>query len=514
MSNCARVGRPSGGKKDVLPPISISASPDFNTLNFKEEKITILFNEYIKLKELNKQLIISPPMKYSPEISPQGYPAKKITIKIKDTLKESTTYTFNFGNAIIDNSEGNPLKRFKYLFSTGDYIDSLYTSGTVKDAFSDKDLKNISVMLYLTDSTYSDSIIYKKKPNYVTNTLDSIGYLIENIKEGNYHIFALNDTNHNLLFDSKSEKIAFIKEPFLVKKDTSFNLILFQEKPEFAVKGVSELSKNHLIVGFVGAYSDFIKNITDKSNKTIDFITYKDRQTDTIHVWHRNVETDSLFISIKQQDSVYKKIQRLRSKEIDSIRLSKSISQVLEPLDSFFIISNTPISKFDKKKIQFIDKDSLPVSFEITKKGKEGRLLINFSQKEDYKYSLLLLPEAVTDYFGQKNDSITFSFKTKKLDAYGEIVLNLDKPDTPIVIELLNDFGKVVRRQFDAGKEVKFKHLKPGKYKVRAIFDSNNNHQWDTGNYLKKRQAEKVIYYKKAIDLRAKWTISEKFILK
>jgi len=135
LSSCARRGRPEGGPKDFDKPIMVKADPDFRSLQFKEDQIRIYFDEYVKLKEVNTQLIISPPLKYSPVISPLGSPSKRITIKLSDTLQENTTYTFNFAQSIIDNTEGNILDNFKYIFSTGDYIDSLKVVGHIKDAY-------------------------------------------------------------------------------------------------------------------------------------------------------------------------------------------------------------------------------------------------------------------------------------------------------------------------------------------------------------------------------------------
>ena len=128
LYSCARRGRPIGGEKDIDAPILISATPDHKSVNFDTKKIRINFNEYIKLEDVNKQLVISPPMENQPIISPVGTASKFINIKILDTLKENTTYTLNFGNSVKDNNEGNVLEQFKYVFSTGNYIDSLNVS--------------------------------------------------------------------------------------------------------------------------------------------------------------------------------------------------------------------------------------------------------------------------------------------------------------------------------------------------------------------------------------------------
>jgi hypothetical protein len=155
VTNCARTGRPEGGPKDEDAPLFITAKPPYESVNFNKKEIKIDFNEYITLKNLNTELVVSPPMKNPPLISPQGAPSEFIKIEIIDTLKLNTTYTFNFGNAVEDHNEGNKLENFKYIFSTGTYIDSLTTSGNIKDAKLFETPKNINVLLYRIDSSFN-----------------------------------------------------------------------------------------------------------------------------------------------------------------------------------------------------------------------------------------------------------------------------------------------------------------------------------------------------------------------
>ena len=162
---CARRSLPTGGLKDTLPPSMVNASPKMNTVFFDKEKITITFDEYIKLVDLNKQLIISPPLepnKY--KVKPQGTVSKKIQIELLDSLLENTTYTFNFGESIIDNNEGNLLPFFNYAISTGAIIDSLEIKGKITDSYERITDSYTSVYLYPIDSTYTDSTIFLKKP--------------------------------------------------------------------------------------------------------------------------------------------------------------------------------------------------------------------------------------------------------------------------------------------------------------------------------------------------------------
>ena len=139
VSHCAKRGTPTGGAKDSIPPVLIRATPPLNTTLFDEEKITLVFDEYIKLKDIATQLITSPPLEPSQyKISPESTVSKKVEIRLLDSLKPNVTYTFNFGSAIEDFNENNPLTFFSYTFSTGAIIDSLYLEGIVKDAFENE----------------------------------------------------------------------------------------------------------------------------------------------------------------------------------------------------------------------------------------------------------------------------------------------------------------------------------------------------------------------------------------
>ncbi|MEO8516841.1 MAG: Ig-like domain-containing protein, partial [Flavobacterium sp.] len=183
--SCAKRGTITGGDKDITPPKITSSNPKNFSTNFSAKTIKINFNEYIKIKDLQKNLIISPPMETPATILPQGGASKYLTIKINDTLKANTTYSFNFGESIVDNNEGNVLPQLKYVFSTGALIDSLTVEGIIKDSYEKETDSFVNVMLYEVDEKYNDSIIYKQTPRYITNTLDSLKtFKIENVKAG------------------------------------------------------------------------------------------------------------------------------------------------------------------------------------------------------------------------------------------------------------------------------------------------------------------------------------------
>ena len=182
LFGCAKRGTPTGGPKDSIPPVLVNASPKLNSTNFDSEEIRLTFDEWIKLDKVQDQLIISPPLeKSSYEIKPLTGVTKKVFLKFLDSLTPETTYTINFGNSIQDNNENNPLTFFSYTFSTGETIDSLYIKGNTKDAFSQESDEYVSLQLYRIDSILNDSIIFKDKPTYIANTLDSTNYKFQNL---------------------------------------------------------------------------------------------------------------------------------------------------------------------------------------------------------------------------------------------------------------------------------------------------------------------------------------------
>ena len=158
LTSCAKRGYITGGLADTLPPVVLKCIPENFSTNFDAKEIKITFDEYIKLNKINQNLIISPPFDTQPEIIPAGAATKTVTIKLLDSLKANTTYSFNFGQSIADNNEGNVLTDFKYIFSTGSYIDSLKVQGSIKESYNFKKDNFISVMLY-DAITFNDSTV-------------------------------------------------------------------------------------------------------------------------------------------------------------------------------------------------------------------------------------------------------------------------------------------------------------------------------------------------------------------
>ena len=210
LVKCAKRLSPSGGPRDTIPAQLINASPKLNTAFFDKNGFTLTFDEFVTLKDVTKQLVISPPISPSKfKVYPVSGASKKVSLELEDSLLNNTTYTFNFGESIIDFNESNPTPYFTYVLSTGSTIDSLYLKGRITDAYEKETERYISLQLYPVDTIYNDSTIYFDKPLYVTSTLDTTIYEFKNLKAGKYSLIALEDKTGNYLFDQAVDKIGF-----------------------------------------------------------------------------------------------------------------------------------------------------------------------------------------------------------------------------------------------------------------------------------------------------------------
>ncbi len=519
LYQCAQRGTPSGGPKDIAPPVLIKADPENYSIDFKETKIRLYFDELVKLKDVQEQLIVSPPLKYQPLLSPQGGAQKFVEIKIKDTLKENTTYTFNFGQSIVDNNEGNPNSFFTYVFSTGSYIDSLELQGVITDAFNKKADEFVSVMLYEIDSAYTDSTIYQRPPNYITNTLDStVVFTLKNLKKGKYALFGLKDENKNNMFDQNSDKIGFIKDTVVLPTDSIFLLNLFKEIPDYAASVPSLAAKNKITFGYYGEGDSIdIKPLTQIPD-TVKTIFQKEFEKDTINYWFTPYEMDSIVFTVTNEKLKVKDTFTIKNRKIDldSLRITPNQSGTLSFNESFKLITNTPLISADTNNIQIFRKDSSLVSFKIDIDNIENAAVVDFELEPNETYNIDLFPGAITDFFGETNDTLSLRLNTASYADLGNLTFNINGSavEYPLILQLTDEKGGLKREIYATeSKPYEFTNLKPGNYLIRVIFDENENKKWDTGNYLKKIQPEKVNYYPQVIEVRANWELEQTFTI-
>lgn len=520
MVSCAKRGSITGGLKDTLAPVLLSSVPKNFSTEFKGNTIKLTFDEYVKIKNANKQLIISPPMKHEPLINPTTA-SKYITIKINDTLQPNTTYSFNFGQSITDNNEGNPYNQFKYIFSTGSYIDSLALGGKIKDAHDKQSDSFVSVMLYEINDTYKDSVVYKENPRYITNTLDSLKtFRLENLKAGKYLLVALKDKGNNNKFNPKDDKIGFIKHPITIPNDTIYELELFKEVLPLKTHKPAQVSGNRLVVGYDGKQN--FKNsrpkiILKNNGEILPTIVTQFPKKDSLQVWYKPLKVDSLSMEITKDN--YKKNYsfKIKDQKKDTLHINALQSGIIHFRDRFTLESGTPLVRFDESKIKLINKDSVAVPFKTEYDDFDQRLFFDFKKEPSEKYSFTFLPGALIDFYEKTNDTLKYTLTTKTPADYGNLTLNLQNVKRfPIIVELTNKKGDIIlANDYSEDKTTfEFNLLEPDVFTVRVIYDDNKNKQYDPGNYLEKRYAEEVNYYQKEInDVRANWDATHTFDL-
>ena len=510
---CAKRGTITGGLKDTLAPKLINSLPKNFETNFKGKEIKLFFNEYVKLKNVNKQLIISPPMKKQPDITPYNA-SRFISIKIKDTLLENTTYSLNFGNSIEDNNEGNAMQQFKYVFSTGSYIDSLQLNVKVKDAIDKKVDNFVSIMLYEVNEKYSDSVVYKQSPRYLTNTLDSLKIVkLENLKAGKYQLIALKDVNGNNKYDSKTDKIGFLKDYITIPNDTVYEVELFKEENlAFKAVNLTQTSGSKLVLGYEGNPKD-LKISIKKGTENVAYKISKTEKKDSLNIWFKANKGDSVVVNVEKDK--FKKQYKLKIKDQRKDSLSFNLLQVgeLNFRDTLAINSDTPLSKYDVSKMKLFRKDSTDVKFNVDYDEFKQKLNINFEKEPLEKYNFKAFPGAITDFYDRQNDTLNYNFSTRNTSDYGNLRVKLENVKRfPVLVELTDKEGKVLANAYSEKETLLlFDLVEPNLFTLRLIYDDNKNKVWDAGNFLEKRQSEEVIYFPVSVDVRTNWDVEQSF---
>ena len=510
---CARVGSPTGGEQDKTPPKVVKTIPPNESVNFTGNRIRIYFDEFVTLRDIRKQLIISPPLAYFPEITPSGNASKYINIKILDTLRPNTTYTFNFGKSIQDNNEGNPLSFYTYTFSTGNTIDSLTLKGSIKDALRPKAENFVNVMLYEMGEKYSDSVVYKQRPIYVVNTLDSLTtFELSHLKAGKYMLVGMKDKDNNYLFDPKTDKIGFHPTPITIPTDSSYTLSLFKEVPQTQASRPFQSGEQRISIGYQGEKDSIQVTPLPPSSTNWKWVIEKEPTKDTLWLWYHPKVEDSLKLIVKSNRADTTKVN-LRKMKPEKWKITPEFKGISPTEEEIVLSSNTPIRAFNKEAIKLIvAKDSTEVGFEPIFTANTSQITFKVKVKEGEKY-LFKAFNAFENFFGQKSDTLQESFSAKKAEDFGSLKLTFrDNISLPFIIELTDkDAKKVLYEQYveQTSPTYNFPFVKAGNYRLRVIEDRNRNKKWDTGNFLGRLLPEPVHYFAKEIELRANWEVEQ-----
>jgi len=505
--SCAQIVPLTGGEKDITSPKNTGNTPENESINFSDKKITIEFDEFIRLNNLQSQLVVSPIMETSPTIMANG---KKLIIKINEQLSPNTTYSFNFGDAIVDLTENNPVSNFNYVFSTGSFIDSLSFSGNIKNAFSLAPQEGYVVMLYKTDL---DSLPLTQLPDYISKTDKDGKFNVTNISHGKFKVFALKDINSNYLYDLPTEHIAFYNNPIEIDSSVSEN-IFYSFKEDNELQYIK--SSNHTNYGTFSF--EFNKpfqklNVKPLNHNSEDgwFLGEGDEDHKTSSYWITGTESlDELTIEVSDSNTIIDTVNfdlvRKEDMKDSLLSISTNLNSSFDLNKNVTISIKNPFVSYSADSIKLFEDSTLVTSSYLTDISLR-KFELSYDFKENTKYYLKILPNAFTDIFGLKNDTVIKSFTTKQLSDYGTIKLDLTPGfDNNYILQLINAKGDILHEDFIIGsKKIDYSFLSPGNYQLKIILDNNNNKKWDSGNYTNKVQPESIYIYNKPITIRANW---------
>ncbi len=494
LYSCASTGNLSGGAKDIIPPKIVkdkSSTP--MQLNTKSKKFSFLFDEYVEVKDVIKEVLVSPPLVYIPKVKSRG---KLVTFEFneKEILKENTTYIISFGESIRDFHEGNKLSNFKYVFSTGNQIDSLSVKGKIIDLETNKTVDGALVMLY---EDLSDSIVIKKKPFYSAKTNKSGEYSLENIKKSKFRIIAIKDENSNNIYNESNEAIGFTDQ--LIEWDT--NLVARQDLViSKAALTPKVLSKTTLKYGVSKIKLNTKLNLLPvySINKTIAY-HHMDMKEDSLLLYYSDENKIDSFEWMLPFDTIkifVKEDLKLTSGKLKGTTLFPGFGQL--PNDTLFIQFDGPLLSFDKTKIEL--KDSVSTKAIDVKISGYNKLAITSKLSSKKQYTLTLFPEAMVDVYNKKNDTILGFFNTFDASLLSKINLEVKGLDsTEMYLISLQRSGEEIKKESVIGKSsvnLKYQGLKADDYTVLILEDKNRNGVKDASSYWLQRQAEVVKTFK------------------
>ena len=582
LAACARMGQPDGGWYDDDPPRILSSTPEDQATGVTTKKITIHFDEYIKMDDATQKVIVSPPQLEMPEIKAAG---KRIVVELKDSLKANTTYTIDFSDAISDNNEGNPLGNYTFTFSTGEQIDTFEVAGNVLDASNLEPVKGILVGLYddLSDSAF------KTKPLLRVARTDGRGrFVIKGVAPGEYRVYALQDADGDYVFNQKSEMIAFSHQTYQpsskpdIRQDTIWKdtlhidniiqvpythfypddivLLAFQEiqTDRYLLKQPERTNADRFTLYFSYGNEQLPQirglNFDEKdaflleANEKKDTLTYWLRDTtlvnrDTLSMELSYLMTDSAGVLFTQVDTVevlaktsYEKRQKERKKVIEEWekkqekqkKRGESYDSIMppEPLEVKYNVPAqtdpdyrvtfempSPLAQCDTAAIHLYTKiDTLwyRTPFEFSRKESSLRTYDFVAEwQPGTEYSLEIDSAAFVDIYGVASEAYKQGIKVRSMDEYATLLFQLSGvSDTTVIVELLDQGDKPIKRVRAEDGQVEFFYLKPSTYYARAFIDRNGDGEWSTGDYLQDRQAEEVYYYPQMIECKAKFDVT------
>ena len=548
MNSCANTTEaPSGGDKDTIPPYIIGINPLPGATGFptKGATITFSFNEYVTIKNTSN-ILLSPPQQKRPVARLRG---KNLVVSFEEELKPNTTYTLSFTDAIADANEGNVFAGYSYAFSTGEKIDSMMITGTVRDCNTLSPVKGATVLLH---KNASDSAVFKTQPYAVAKTDDWGFFVLPFIHDTVYRLYAIKDANNDNLLNSETELVGFcdsVVRPVMTASDTTREMLRYDmldtlsclaRHSEHDIRLFREIPSKQLLVNRVrtaerSAYITFmaqnarINSISINDYRPNQIISQFNLQRDSLELWinSRRAAPDTMKISVDyyKTDStgvLQPVVEELRlpldnDKRTYSKRSRRDITQqdttctfsltaepetieqtgyiiefkypiIYENFDSLIFSYVTPRQSVDTSTFHVV-RDSLNL--------RRYSIIPDIELQQGYEYRLKIPHRAFRDINGFYSDSTEVKCSLPSDDKLSTMTVNFTEVDRKLIIDLLDEKRDKVLRNYVIDKDATlgFPYLKEGRYCIRITEDANRNSFVDTGSVLERRQPEKVMFY-------------------
>ncbi|MCT4561850.1 MAG: Ig-like domain-containing protein [Crocinitomicaceae bacterium] len=492
-SGCAQVGELSGGPQDTVAPIPDSAKmlPLNETKNFSGKQWIIPFNEFISLNNPVETMVVLPP-NIKPKAQLKG---KKLVLTWDEELSPNTTYAFYLNGTVQDVTEKND-SLMTFVFSTGDFIDSLYYENRVVDAVSGQPLPKYTLALY---RNYTDSTL----PEYVGQSnrtgLAKLSYL----KPGSYQAIAFEDLNRNLKPDI-NESFGFLTEPVLINDSIKDSLVVRVYPPatkpkinkvQYIGQRTTCISANNLLHSQVTIDGELVQPFHSFSKDSALFLM---------------PQIDSSRFQVVVKNEAYSdtaKLQISKREKEKSPQVFANTSATLRPSDSVYFYSTSPILSVDLSKVyaQFVvEKDTISSNLPYLE-VMDGKLTYTDYARTFDEVRMIFEPGALSFESGSNADTLKFNFVNKTSEKLGVVILRTLNFPTAHVVEMIKD-GKVIDSfPFQENGEVRLPYVMPAEYSFRVLMDRNGNGAWDRGEFSSKTQPEEYIQFKEVKKIRASW---------
>ena len=557
IEGCAKVSSPTGGPRDKIPPVVVKCTPENNSKNFRGNKFSITFDEYVVLDKINEKFMVSPPMQKKPRVFLKG---KSVVVEYEDELRDSTTYTFNFQDAIRDLNEGNIIDNFQFVFSTGSVIDSLSVTGNVYKAY---DLNPPEATMILLYSELADSAVKKHIPDYITRANKNSYFRIDNIREGTYRLYALKDADNSKNFNLADEEFAFLDGPLVISRETNYlpvvkdtakiqkanvktadttiiigqhKLILFQHEKKMHYLTSSSRNSAYSLTYSLSLPPDttgFGFSIPGADPKS--YILERSNRNDSLQIWLSDSSlysqpqlktlvnypfTDTTGKIIQKEDTILMRFlaptrsTRTRVKPAPySVKASFS-GGALRPGQQIVLKSPTPFGVPDTSKIRFYElagKDKITIPFRLyIDSANSCRMTMDVKLVQGRNYLYIADSAAFCNIYGEKSDSVGTKFLIRANESFGKYTFDIKNYPGDRIIQLLSSDEKLLREiKMKKDGNAEFAFLDPGKYKLRVIYDLNGDGKWTTGDFEKGRQPEPVSFFPRIIEVKENWVNDE-----